>query len=660
MKLRNVLIVGLLAAGFSSCDDFLDVESPSKFDYNYVYSSKYEMQQALNGLYATLLSSNTFGSQLVNNLVHNSDIDFRDASSDVSQSAAYNRLDCDADGSGSSSLWRGCYDGIEHCNIFIDQAEKSDFAQEKDEEVMQMIGEAKTIRSILYLELVWYFGDVPYTREPSYNSEERVMPVEDRHKILDDMIADLKEAALHMQYSKDLTNTVEKIGKEMAWAQIARLALTNGGYTLMPDKNNPKSYGKMERPDNYADYYKIAADYCDSVITSGTHTLTKDFKDVFVAECNYEVLTGDDVIFELPFAKNSSGNIGYIHGNRFNSTEGSTNFTYGAISGSAKIHSLARYLFDSEDLRRDYLFGLWNYTYDGEPTFEPDAYAVYNNKWSKLWSNSPLGATSTGSTGINYPYMRYTDVLLMYAEAVNEIENGVNGTNGQKAIDAFKQVRERAFRGSEHLSDKVDGYISAAAASKESFLKAVLDERRYEFAGENMRWKDLVRNNMYGEVLYYTFLRSYTVAENVGGSPTWDNEINAYDGINWNAIPMDIYYRKCDNLNIPSFPNTSLRMLEFYNLYESTLRPSASTGFTETGTMYTRWNNDGSMSGQILYSLFGYIRCDLNETPYIIRDGNLEAFPSTPVNLPPVRYIIPYPRAELQKASGVYTNYYGY
>ena len=82
----------------------------------------------------------------------------------------------------------------------------------------------------------------------------------------------------------------------------------------------------------------------------------------------------------------------------------------------------------------------------GQPQVLVD-YTLYNNKWSKLWADpsKALGNQSTGSTGINLPYMRYADILLMYAEAVNEVEEGVSGAHGAKAINAFKQVRKRAF-----------------------------------------------------------------------------------------------------------------------------------------------------------------------------------------------------------------------
>ena len=90
--------------------------------------------------------------------------------------------------------------------------------------------------------------------------------------------------------------------------------------------------------------------------------------------------------------------------------------------------------------------------------------------------------------------MRYADVLLMYAEAVNELEGGVTGPNGAKAIEAFKQVRNRAFA-FEDRSEKVDAYI-AANTSKDDFFKILMNERKWEFGDENMRWKDLVRINI--------------------------------------------------------------------------------------------------------------------------------------------------------------------
>ncbi|MBD5266871.1 MAG: RagB/SusD family nutrient uptake outer membrane protein [Bacteroides sp.] len=671
MKLRNILIAGLVTASLASCDDYLDVETPSSFDYDYAYGTLADAEMALNGLYAKLnsVSSSITGG----NLILNSDLDFNAYSGETSGTNNPRRFDCTAESSTARSFWQNSYNAIEHCNIFIDQMSKSSFVEDGDKTALQMLGEAKCLRAIFYFEMVWYFGDIPYTLEPSYNYGKEIFDVVDRHQILDDLIADLKDAAKDMQFAADITNGVEHASKEFAWSMIARIAMTNGGYTLMPDKANRASYGKMERPANYLEYYKTAADYCDSVMTLSNHALNKSFVDVFVDECNYVVNNSDDPIFEIPYTKETSGNIGYVHGYKFNAQNGQTNYSWGETSGAVGLHPLVRYLFDEEDVRRDYLIGMWNYTYDGIPTTEPNAYKVYNNKWSKLWSNSPLGNSSTGSTGINFPYMRYTDVLLTYAEAINELENGVSGANGQKAIDAFKEVRSRAFRNSENAADKVDAYIATAAGSQESFLKAVLDERMFEFAGENLRWKDLVRNNLYAEKLAYAFLRMFGVAENNAYPSGYTESVSIYDGKNdefWDQIPMTIGYKIVENpsktVNNPrtaTFPNNQLDVLEFYNLYENKVVPSGSEW--QRGSYYENWCKDGSFNGSVLYSYYGFVRgVDTNSSDVVVVVNNTTTTPLPEVRdastLPVVRYILPYPQAAIQDSGNAYVNYYGY
>lgn len=88
-------------------------------------------------------------------------------------------------------------------------------------------------------------------------------------------------------------------------------------------------------------------------------------------------------------------------------------------------------------------------------------YTVHNNKWSKLWANAgQFTNLSASNTGINFPYMRYTDVLLMNAEAVNELE-GPTAT----AQESLRQVHARAFDD----QSVVSAYIAQVASSKETF-----------------------------------------------------------------------------------------------------------------------------------------------------------------------------------------------
>ncbi|MDE5664314.1 MAG: RagB/SusD family nutrient uptake outer membrane protein [Duncaniella sp.] len=668
MKLRNILFAGVAVAGLASCSDYLDVESPSVFEYDYVYSTTYDMNLALNGLYARLLSP--YSGLLVSNLQLNSDIDFSTYTSDTRGTNNARRFDVTDESTDANNLWRQGYIVIEHCNQFIKGVEASQLYKDGDEETLQMLGEAMCIRAIMYHEMVWYFGDIPYSLKPT-NETGIKFPVVDRNVILDDMIADLKEIAPKMKPTSAIAEGVERIGQDLAYSLVARLALTAGGYTLKPDKNDPKSYGKMERMNSdYLSYYRIAEEYAKKVIDMGGHSLTKDYVDVFVDECNYTVNNTDDPIFEIPFAKDNSGNIGYYHGLKFNSNNSQTDFAWGATNGGVKVHSIAPYLFDPEDIRRQYLFGTWNYSYQGVPSFENNVYTIYNNKWSKLWSQSPLGNTSAGGTGINYPYMRYADVLLMFAEAANEVHNGPTG----EAQEALRQVRARAFRYSENQAEKVDGYI-AKAADKESFLKAVLDERKYEFAGENMRWRDLVRNNIYGQELYYTFLRHCCIADNRLYAPTYAEELAIHDGLDpdfyGNNIMLTPYWRVLNNvdetndaLKIKCFPNRQLQYIDVFRLWESyTVNDVDKTMFDNNTEMYTKHRtDDGTVGNEVCYSLSGYIYRDRDsEIDYLVYgDRDERSFTTTPEVFPPVRYILPYPRAAIRDGAGAYVNYYGY
>ena len=145
----------------------------------------------------------------------------------------------------------------------------------------------------------------------------------------------------------------------------------------------------MTRPTNYQEYYKIAQQYCDSVIKSGTHTLANSYENVFVDECNFIVNSGDDPIFEIPFAKKSTGNIGYYQGPTGNVNEGYSSGldTWGAASGSARLNAFYRFSFDTLDVRRDFLNGMWYYLYDGTL---PSAPTIPYTTTSGLSSGQPV------------------------------------------------------------------------------------------------------------------------------------------------------------------------------------------------------------------------------------------------------------------------------
>lgn len=659
MKLKYLFFAALASLGFTACSDFLDVDSVSKYDSEGVFGEKTEINRALNGVYAKLMSGDFYGDAYFTKFVFNSDVEFTTNTSDVATNNSFRRFDGNSTASDVEKFWNAAYSGVEYANNFVYYLERSPLYSTEDAEIMQMMGEAKVIRAMFFHDLVTYFGDIPFTFEPASVVENYVMPIVSRDEVYKTLIEDLKSIAPYMKFAANLSNGVERASKEFCWSMIARMAMHAGGYSLRPDTDNPANFGKMERPANYKELYKTALAYCDSVISSATHTLSLPYYRVFVNECNYVVNSNDDPIFEIPLAKETSGNVGYVHGPKSELYEGSTSGDniWGEAKSSAALSAFYRFMFDPEDARRDYLNGLWGYLYNGEPTISI-SYTVYNNKWSKLWSTSG-NPESAGNTGINFPYMRYTDVLLMYAEAANELNDGP--TDAAKA--ALRQVRQRAFTNPE----KIDSYIESMSGSKDDFLKAVLDERKFEFAGENMRWKDLVRNNLLAENTYYNFLRYLVCGENGAGQSAYQEMVEEYDGMPeyLDKLPSTVYYMIGANPQTPSvFPNTSLRIIDIYNPYDDVVVSTVPDEYRALTVQYPyAWASDaGVVNAQCLYSFYGYIYCDqISGLVYLNTNGKYSTHaPNANASLPPVRYILPYPNAAIQRSAGAYKNYYGY
>ena len=710
MKLNKIFISGMAMLSLTACNDFLDVDPDStSANTEFIYNNEGEISTALNGVYAQILSGNTFGNNLYKDFQLNSDVDFSTNTSETASGNKPARFDTRSDAGNINSLWNALYKGVETANEFIFNLKNSKLYEEKmkteiadgednggvvTEEVpnvtklTQMMGEAKVMRAMFYHELLSYWGDIPFTFKATYETNNLYPEVTDRQVVSDSLIADLRHAAEWMQSDKDATlDAPERISKEAAYAMIARLALQAGGYSLNHDANDVNGY-KMTRPSNYKEYYQIARDYAKKVIDAGGHSLNKSFRDVFVDECNHIVNKGDDAIFEIPFGKDNSGAWGYAQGPKSdvdaNNETDFSNGAWGSTSGNVRTTRFYRHMFKEGDARRDYVCGTWGYSNQGLPAIN-FSYTMYNNKWSKLWNTVGLGKASTGNTGINFAYIRYADVLLMFAEADNE----VNGAPTQEAIDAVNQVRRRAYNG-------VDYELTAAqTATKEDFLKAVLDERKFEFAGENMRWKDLVRNNLYSEQIFYTFLAYYGVAEDQSTGSSYIDMISEHDGIDYSNISAmtNIYYVYVKNTGDANFPNSNLYMLYIVNPWTPDIKPSskpadyfanlglpyepvsarAITGQTSSakdvawGNSENIWSKDGVLKNEVLYSLFGYIRGDEDGNIKIVNNGAVVNFDidtqnpeATVQQLPAVRYLLPYPQEAIARSDGRYKNYYGF
>ena len=685
MKLKNILLTGVAALALVSCDDYLSVDAPSSYTEEFVYSQKTEINRALNGVYAAILVNDLYGNNFQSTFALNSDVEMQTYTSDVATHNSYRRFDCDSEGSEINKYWTAAYNAIEYANRFIYCLSNSPLYDETDTEIMQMMGEAKCLRAMVYHDMVVMFGDIPFTFTAAAQlGNDYVIPVADRQTIQDELIKDLEAIAPYM--SSSATVTVERASKEFAYALIARIALTAGGYSLHPDKSNTASYGTMQRPSNYKDYYTIVKNYTNKVIESNVHSVGTSYSDVFTKESNFELISGGDPIFEIPFAKESTGNTGYIHGPASSANNGQTlgKNVWGASSGNAALSAFYRYAFDQKDKRRNFINGLWYYGSNSDASAQDscllnNSYTVYNNKWSKLWANpGQFTNISSGSTGINFPYMRYTDVLLMNAEAINELEGPTVA-----AQEALRQVRARAFDDQSLVTE----YIATASASKESFLQAVLDERKLEFAGENSRWRDLVRNNLYSREVVYSFLRYLYVATNSFGSTCgFEDDVAEHDNVFYedglcylDDLPEQMYFHvlppnteewKVDPSTVYGYPypNTTMDMLYIYNPDRRSSRPANAQAAIEGATFefkdFYYWDGTSTVTNQCRYSFYGYIRYTVSDEIMLVKDGAETPLTGKTVpsvdQLPPVRYILPYPSTVIQRSAGAYKNYYGY
>ncbi|WP_315817302.1 RagB/SusD family nutrient uptake outer membrane protein [Paraflavitalea speifideaquila] len=167
----------------------------------------------------------------------------------------------------------------------------------------------------------------------------------------------------------------------------------------------------------------------------------------------------DDVLYEVAFHP-GFGDVGWCNGVRVDAGS----HAYGSGSNYLSLPPSYYYSFDTLDKRLEITCSI-NY-YDAALQELPVATgSIAPGKWNRLWLKSAPGPASAKGTGINWPLMRYSDVLLMLAETENEINNGPTPA----AKDALAKVRKRAFD-AQYWGEKVDNYI-AAQSGKNAFLK---------------------------------------------------------------------------------------------------------------------------------------------------------------------------------------------
>lgn len=492
MKLKLILAIIPVFMIATSCDkDFLEPDSISTFDLNYIYSNVDDARNGVNAVYS-YFNQDAFRSRLSNNMAGNTDIEigYHNAEYDNGRREIWN-LDAQSSNGDLNIVWTYAYRAIRDANIAIEGINNSGNLNADDVVVKntfnQLLGEAYTLRAYWYSMLIFHFGDVPYVTEAPVAGANFFIPKTNRNEILSKEIQALIAVEANMQWADALPYGIEQVNREYTLGMIARLALQRGGYYLTPALN-------MVRDSDYLDYYAIAKQYSKKLIDLKDRELPSDFRQVFLNQNLFITPVNQDILFEVPFAK-GGGDVGWNIGVRVNGGTDAKH-AYGSGNNYMAIPPTYYLSFDSSDTRRDVTCGLFRVTV--EDVKEHVGLDISQGKWNRRLLPEPPGRESAKGTGINWPMMRYADVLLMYAEAENEL----NGPT-LEAQNALKRVRQRAFDASV-WGAKVDTYVSQVSASKQTFFDAIVDERGWEFGGEMIRKYELIRWGIYSEKIQET------------------------------------------------------------------------------------------------------------------------------------------------------------
>lgn len=462
------MFLGLSLAS-ASCSGFLD-ETPlsNVTDKNY-YITESDAEGAVNAIYETVGigsvgfwqgtgNANTpYGGVFYNDYYLTQELFSDNAVHDDWRFANFDNFSLAESDGQIKTLWYCFYRSINTANVAIDRIPKIDMdAARRD----HLVAEARFWRGLLYGEMVRMWGDMPLRLKPSESVDELFGVVRsDQLLVLETALEDLRYAIDHL-----LDGYRSGYGRPdvlTAHAVAARIGLVKASRTRATED------------------YEAVADYACEVIKSQKYDLYPDYGDNFVIAKKHGIESVLSINYETVGLWGSQFNVSLlpsaIRQNSPGGNEGPSNANAWIVPSENLYNSFAE-----GDLRRDATI-MKGYTYSDGSQIVFAEQAKYPYYFTKYWDRvaEPNGQNS----GQNYPYMRYSDVLLMYAEALNEVHGGPT----DEAYAAINKVRDRAFRDNGSGAHDLQGLDYAA------FRKALLDERRWEFALEGSRWFDLVR-----------------------------------------------------------------------------------------------------------------------------------------------------------------------
>jgi hypothetical protein len=475
------VVIILIVSTLSSCKKYLIEKPVAAFSSDAAFSNVANATNSVLGVYAKLTGDQGYGIRLSMYFT----VDQDEMLGPPNNAAPDNdrrdiaRYEATPNNAQIELPWENLYAGIERANICIKyipaMSAYTSGSTSDQTSLKRLYGEALTLRAQFYFELIRNWGDVPAPFVPSSDQPTLNIPRTDRDVIYDHILNDLLTAESLVPWRTEVSNRDERITKGAVMGLRARIALFRGGYSLR------NSTATMTRDADYLKYYQIAYDECNTLIQrSDEHTLNASFPTLFKNYIDAHTLDPTyEVMFEVAMAGGSGASdskLGYYDGPKVNSL------------GNASLIVLPTYLyaFDPNDTRKDVTIATYFTNLDGTKVLQKIP-AICSGKFRRDWITNPsiLPTSAAQYFGINWPILRFSDVLLMFAEADNEI----NGAPSAAGIAAFNQVRTRGFGGNAAL-------IGTTPTDYAGFFNAIVNERSFEFGGEGIRKYDLIRWNL--------------------------------------------------------------------------------------------------------------------------------------------------------------------
>ena len=516
MKTLKYIAIAATAIALTGCN-FFDSESPSAMDAAQVFSNPNSTEQVIAGVYEQFGQDKSFRNRLACGYQGmNTDVEHGNKNSGRADWNIYAMTPTSGDLSTANGKdpWGYLNSAIERCNNIIEGIEQ--YGDTTAAKMKYLLGEAYFLRSFCYFQMVQLWGDVP-ARFTSISKDEAGLktPKSDRTNVLKQLRIDLKRAAELIPWSSECPGTAANYtgrpSKGAAYALLARVDLTYAGKGVRPAtwKNGPEFL--VEDASLRQELNTEVMWACAQILNNGNEAakFQTNYEDIFKKICADETnYYNSEVFFELAFADGSRGQVLQYNCTKMDKAiEGLKNNEGGSSNSSVTIVPTLYYDFEEADVRRDITMARYIWVYDNGSEFNssPENVALafpekgtddkilyqknqmvgdwYLNKYRVEW----MTRNRTGNDdGINFPIIRYADVLLMAAEASiggigGDIPTNMYGIDGKACFD---KVRTRAHVGTKELT-----------------MANIQEERKLEFTGEYIRKYDLMRWGILKETL---------------------------------------------------------------------------------------------------------------------------------------------------------------